>query len=188
MNLRTANALDAEAIAALHTASWRSAYSSVLSTDYLELSVSAERKAVWKQRLAAPKANQYVVVAEKEAAVVGFGCAFVDEHAEWGSYLDNLHVRSELQGRGLGTALVTNIAQWCELQVPGRGLYLSVNQDNIRAQQFYLRLGARNTKAGVWNAPDGSRVPTYWFVWGSTAPLAASSANPSFQPTAFGGG
>ena len=44
-------------------------------------------------------------------------------------------------------------------------MYLLVNQDNIMAQQFYESLGARNLKPGVWNAPDGSNVPTYIFYW-----------------------
>jgi hypothetical protein len=42
---------------------------------------------------------------------------------------------------------------------------LLVNQDNVKAQAFYNSLGARNAENGVWNAPDGSEVPTYWFVW-----------------------
>ena len=183
MNLRLATPADAEAIAALHAASWRSTYDSVLSAAYLEKSVPSERRAVWAQRLASPKGNQYMVVAEKKAVMVGFACVFVAEHAERGSYLDNLHVSSVLQGQGVGTALVSNVAQWCERQAPGRGLYLSVNQGNYRAQKFYFHLGARNAEAGVWNAPDGSIVPTYWFVWDSVVPLAAKAANLLFQPT-----
>ena len=44
-------------------------------------------------------------------------------------------------------------------------MYLLVNQDNAKAQQFYKNSGARNAKEGVWNAPDGNVVPSYWFVW-----------------------
>ena len=40
-----------------------------------------------------------------------------------------------------------------------------VESSFIKAQEFYLFLGARNAQEGVWNAPDGSIVPTYWFVW-----------------------
>lgn len=172
MNLRSATTADAEAIAALHAASWRSTYGSVLSAAFIENVVPSERRAVWTQRLAAPKANQHVVVAESNRTVVGFACAFTAEHAEWGSYLDNLHVSSAMQGQGLGKALIASVARHCEIEVPGLGLYLSVNQANRQAQQFYTRLGARNAETGVWNAPDGSVVPTYWFVWDSVARLA----------------
>jgi len=117
------------------------------------------------------------VIVERETVVVGFACVFAAEHAQWGSYLDNLHVSSALQKQGVGTALIAAVAQWCELQAPGRGLYLSVNQSNITAQQFYYRLGARSAESSVWNAPDGSTVPTFWFVWESVVPLAAKAAN-----------
>ena len=187
MNIRNSTPNDSEAIAALHAASWRLTYDSVLSRAYLEKTAPIERETVWTQRLAAPKANQCVLVAESKSGLVGFACAFASEHAEWGSYFDNLHVRTLSQGQGIGKALLVNVARWCEAQAPGQGLYLSVNQENRRAQQFYLGLGARNAKSGIWNAPDGSSVPTYWFVWHSVGPLVAKATNPSIQETAFGG-
>lgn len=184
MNLRLATPGDAASIAALHALSWRLTYKDTLSEEYLEQRVVADREAVWSQRFASPKENQYVVVAEAESGLVGFACAFVGEHAGWGSYLDNLHVIKSMQGQGVGTALFVNVVQWCESQAPGRGLYLLVNQDNHRAQQFYFGLGARNTKSGVWSAPDGSSVPTYYFLWESLGPLATKAANLSVEPTA----
>ena len=46
---------------------------------------------------------------------------------------------------------------------PHKGLCLLVNQNNARAQNFYLKLGAVNARVGSWAAPDGSAVPTFWF-------------------------
>jgi ribosomal protein S18 acetylase RimI-like enzyme len=186
MNFRHATPTDAEGIAALHASSWRITYGAVLSAKYLDEVAPSERKAAWAQRLASPGANQCVVVAESAVGLVGFACAFSEEHAQWGSYLENLHVGSSNQGQGVGRALLTNVAQWCECQAPGRGLYLSVNQANQRAQEFYRRLGARNAEAGVWHAPDGSLVPTYWFLWESAGVLAPAAANPSIERTAVG--
>ena len=187
MNFRRATPDVAEAIADLHTSSWRLTYDAVLSRAYLEKTVPLERKALWAQRLGSPKANQYALVAESESGLLGFACAFVSEHAEWGSYLDNLHVSALHQGQGIGKKLLFDVAQWCEVQAPEQGLHLSVNQKNHRAQKFYLGLGARNAKPGVWNAPDGSSVPTYWFVWQSVGSLITKAANPSIQGAAFGG-
>lgn len=187
MNIRPAVPADARAIAVLHASSWRRTYKGALSQEYLEQTALSDRQAVWSQRLTSPRANQYVAVAERAGDLAGFACAFSGEHAEWGSYLDNLHVNESAQGQGVGSALLANVAQWCEAQLPGGGLYLSVNQTNHAAQRFYSSLGAHNANMDVWNAPDGTAVPTYWFLWESVASLATQAANPSFQRAAFGG-
>jgi len=174
MNIHFAKPEHATAVAALHAASWNATYSSVLSQSYLREVVPAERKAVWQERFARPKENQFVLVAEEDGDVVGFACAFIGEHPELGSYLDNLHVRQSHQGQGLGACLLVEVAAICERSRPGLGLYLMVNQDNHRAQRFYLGFGAHNAEASVWHAPDGSHVPTFRFVWSLAAPLAGT--------------
>ncbi len=185
MKLRLATSSDVKSIAALHAASWQVTYKHVLSADYLQKTVPAEREAVWTERFASPKANQCVLMAEDESGVIGFACAFAAEHAEWGSYLDNLHIRHSSQGQGTGKALLVNMAQWCKLYAPKRGLYLSVNQGNHRAQQFYLGLGARNADSWIWHAPDGSAVPAYWFVWESLETLISRETNNSWDGAAL---
>lgn len=106
-------------------------------------------------------------MAESDGEIVGFGCVYSGENPEWGAYLDNLHVSKSYQSKGIGKLLLIEIAQWCLKQEPERGMCLLVNQDNTKAQEFYKKLGARNVRAGIWNAPDGSIVPTYryWFAW-----------------------
>ena len=185
MKIRQAVPADAVSIAEIHTASWRNTYAAVLTSTYLAQNVPSERRQLWDERLSSPNENQRVIVAEIQEDVVGFACVFTKNHDSWGSYLDNLHVGTNYQGKGVGRALIGEVARWCESQSPGNGLYLSVNQDNLRAQRFYLDLGAHNAESGVWSAPDGSKVPTYWFAWNSVS-LLAESANPSFQRIAFG--
>ena len=182
MKLRHAGLADAESIAEIHAASWRSTYGAVLNSTYLAETVPSERRQLWRERLTSPKPNQLVVAAEVDGRIVGFACVFSENHNTWGAYLDNLHVSHGFQGRGIGRALLAEVALWCESQSPGRGLYLSVNQDNHRAQRFYLALGARNTEPGIWNAPDGSKVPTFWFTWNSVASLAQAT-DPSIEKT-----
>ncbi len=171
VQIRPATADDADAIAELHAASWRRTYGDVLNASYLEIAALADRRAVWAQRFAEPKAKQCVLVAEDENGIAGFACAYAGAHEQWGSYLDNLHVRESVQGQGIGEVLLRRMARWCAQQAPGQGLHLLVNQDNLRAQHFYRRLGAHNAQSGVWNAPDGSAVPTFWFVWDSVEEL-----------------
>lgn len=185
MKFRPANSADSESIAEVHTASWRSTYAAVLRAEYLREIVPSERKRLWIERLLSPKINQFVVVAEVHECIAGFACAFAENHGAWGTYLENLHVRATWQGKGIGRALLSQVAQWSDSQSPGSGLYLSVNQDNSRAQQFYLGLGAHNTEPGVWNAPEGSKVPTFWFTWACASSLA-KTATPSIERTSPG--
>lgn len=165
MKIREALAIDAQSIADIHTTSWRNTYQNVLTAQYLSDVVLLERNEVWKSRFTAPQANQYVAVAERSGEVVGFVCAYVGENSKWGSYLDNLHIRKAYQSMGIGRSLLIDAAKWCHQREPHKGMCLLVNQDNVKAQAFYNLLGARNAENGVWNAPDGSAVPTYWFVW-----------------------
>ena len=165
MKLEKANILDAKAIAKIHTESWRNTYNKVLSEKYLKDTVPNERREIWEDRLSNPKPNQNVIVAKHEGQIVGFVCAYLNDNPKWGSYLDNLHVIKDYRARGIGKSLFMEIASWCFSRKPNNGLCLLVNQDNKKAQGFYIRLGARNAEKGVWNAPDGSVVPTYWFVW-----------------------
>jgi GNAT superfamily N-acetyltransferase len=172
--LRTAGAADAEAIAALHAESWRTAYRGALSDEYLSGDVMADRRALWQQRLDAPRPNQQVIVAETNDGLAGFACVFAAEHAQWGSLLENIHVSQALQGQGLGRRLLCGAAAWCAEAAPRQGLHLSVLQGNLGAQRFYAGLGAANVGEEMWNAPDGRVIPTYRFAWASLAPLLAA--------------
>ncbi|TVZ40939.1 ribosomal protein S18 acetylase RimI-like enzyme [Alteromonadaceae bacterium 2753L.S.0a.02] len=168
MKIREAFPDDAQAISNIHTESWRETYQNALSFEYLSDIVPFERQKVWIDRLQNPKMNQHVLVAEIDERIVGFVCIYSDENPKWGSYLDNLHVIKAHQSKGIGKTLLTQAMKWSAIQIPDKGMCLLVNQDNTNAQRFYKSFGAKNAEEGVWNAPDGSAVPTYWFVWDST--------------------
>jgi ribosomal protein S18 acetylase RimI-like enzyme len=175
MKLRAATLADAKSIADIHAVSWRNTYQRALTEHYLKNIVPRERHELWKGRLENPKSNQHVVVADFQGDVVGFVCVYTGENPIWGSYLDNLHVRSAYQSKGVGKALLTAAVSWCFRREPTRGLCLLVNRDNIKAQEFYIRFGARNAQKSIWSAPDGSAVPTYWFVWDNLSGLAVNA-------------
>lgn len=173
MKTRIATARDAQSIAELHIASWQQNYTNALNANYLNNIAPAERKALWAQRFAQPQANQQVFVAENSSELVGFACVYHNYNPKWGAYLDNLHVASQCQGLGVGKQLLQAVASWCLTQnnSANAGMCLLVNRNNTNAQAFYLHLGARNAEQSVWHAPDGSDVPTFWFVWDSMEPL-----------------
>jgi ribosomal protein S18 acetylase RimI-like enzyme len=163
--IRPALSTDSLDIAELHAASWRSAYKTALSERYLAGDIVADRSALWKNRLSSPRNNQYVVVAENDRELVGFACAFIDDSEDWGSLLDNLHVKQDEQRAGLGTRLLRAVAAQCHLIARDSGLFLWVLQDNVNAQRFYLRHGASNVGSDIWDAPGGTRAPLFRFAW-----------------------
>lgn len=175
--LRVALPEDADAIADLHAASWRATYRGSMRDDYLDGEVGAERRALWRERLAAPAPNQHVVVAVDGEALVGFGCAYGADDARFGTQLDNLHVRRDRQSDGVGRALIAAVAAWCVAAHPEAGLYLWVVDENVGARRFYASLGAADVGGDVWEAPDGSAIPVRRCAWtpAEVAALAATS-------------
>ncbi len=163
--LRPAVRADAEAIAAIHAASWQATYRGALTDAYLDGDILGERRAVWHERLGTPAPNQHVVVAADGEHVVGFACAFGVDDERFGTQLDNLHVRSARQSVGTGARLVATVAKWCAETHPGTGLYLWVVEQNEDARRFYARLGGADVAGDVWVPPDGSQVPTRRIAW-----------------------
>ncbi|WP_096085055.1 GNAT family N-acetyltransferase [Agaribacterium haliotis] len=165
MILRLATANDADNIAAIHSRSWKENYQNALSAEYLATGATKERQQLWRTRLHTPEANQRVIVADNGRQLCAFVCMYLSAHQHWGSYIDNLHVLRTHHRQGLGRALLGEAARISYQQQAKQGMYLLVNQDNQKAQAFYKKLGANKAESAIWHAPDGSAVPTYYFVW-----------------------
>ena len=164
-SIRIAQQEDSLAIAAVHTASWRSSYRGILSDDYLNEKLESERLSVWKRRLEFPKTNQYVAVVKQESHIVGFACAFGGEDELLGTMLDNLHVLPSQKCKGIGRKLVRDIACWCDRDYPNKGLYLWVFEQNLPARRFYDRLGGVVVGEANRSAPDGTTVKKIRYAW-----------------------
>ena len=163
--LRTATQEDTDAIAQLHADSWRHAYRGALSDAFLAGDIVADRRDLWTQRLSAPSSDQHVVLAESGDRVVGFACVYANADGTWGALLDNIHVASDMQRRGIGEQLMRAAAGWIAASTPRGGMFLWVLQSNATAQTFYSRLGAENVGADVWAPPGGGAVPRFRFAW-----------------------
>ena len=164
--LREANAVDADAIAALHTDSWRRTYRGMMSDAFLDGGALENRRHVWRERLGSQNSKPLVVVADAGGRIAGFVCVYARGDAkEWGAYIDNLHVAHHWQGRGVGRALMRRAAEWvCDTQ-PGVGVYLFVMEANANARAFYDRLGARNAGTIELKDPAGGSAPNCRYVW-----------------------
>jgi GNAT superfamily N-acetyltransferase len=173
---------DAEAIAALHAASWQTTYRGAFTDAYLDGDVLTERRAVWHERLSQPAPHQHVIVAEEEGRLVGFACAFGNDDPRWGTQLDNLHVRRDEQGRSIGADLLAAVARWSLAAHPGAGLYLFVLVQNHGARRFYDRLEGRDVGPEVWLTPDGSSVPTRRYAWSPESLMRLVRARPALSP------
>ena len=106
ITLRAMRADDAATVAALHAASWRTAYRHILSAEYLAGPVDEERVRHWQARLAAPDHSRFGVIAMEGERPVGFVYVIADADPRWGHLIDNLHVLTERRGLGIGPQLL----------------------------------------------------------------------------------
>jgi GNAT superfamily N-acetyltransferase len=171
---RSAAASDSRRIAALHVASWRSAYRGSLPDAYLDGEAAAERLRHWDRRLAScDRGRCGVILAERENDLAGFVCALLDEEPEWGACVDNLHVRPDLRGLGLGRRLLREAAAWVRAQQPDWPLHLWVFEANQAARRFYESAGGRVAERAVKPLPGGVSVASLRYFWDNAGAIAA---------------
>ena len=146
--LRPATPADADAVAAVHVASWRSIYAGLLPEGLIGAQTLERRRRQWRSLLRAP--GQRTWVAELAGEVVGFcnaGPARDDDLPEGVGEVYAIYLLAGVWRRGLGRALwragvealaadgCAEVAVW-------------VLEGNERALAFYRSLGL---------APDGWR-------------------------------
>ncbi len=149
VQLRSAQLEDAAAIARLHIASWRAAYSDELPSEYLAALDEAARAEQWRSRLSRP--TTHVLLAERGGELLGF-CAHGPGQATdssltsvWEIY--GLHVQPQLRGSGIGTVLF-NEGLDSARRAGASQLTLWVVGTNAPARRFYESKGMQ---------PDGAR-------------------------------
>ena len=167
ITIREACLDDLANIADLHAQSWRDNYHPVLSADYLDKKVFAEREAVWTARFNKPQSNQLVLVAELAGVFCGFICILGANHPQYGTIIDNLHVMSGNKGQGVGSSLLAAAASWSVANYSGHDLYLEVLECNSRAIGFYQAKGAKNIATAYWHTPCGNKVKEFIYSWGA---------------------
>lgn len=168
--IRMATVADAKTIAALHAASWRSAYRGIFKESTLGPALDGERRIHWSGKLAALVPDDTVLI----AGDLGFIAVWAKGDPGFGAYIDNLHVRPERRSGGLGRRLLGEAMR----RVAGRGesgAYLWVFDDNVRAIEFYRRLGGEIVEGG-FDQIDGAEVAHSRIVWRDTAQLADACA------------
>ncbi len=165
MTLRVATPSDAATIASLHAASWRSAYKGILREDFLQNAAEENRIKLWQSRFSSPEAQPWTLLALDEDRLIGFACVLPDPDPHWGSRLDNLHIRQDCKGQGIGRLLISRAATWVNEHRAGTPLHLFVYEKNHPAVGFYKKLGGQIVERQIIEAPDGSQVARLRCAW-----------------------
>ena len=147
--IRAAGLEDAEAIAAVHVASWRHAYRGLLPDEYLDGMDVPRWAAGWRRVLSAERSRAATLVAEASGVVVGFADVTPsrddDAAADIGE-VTSIYAHPDHWGTGTGRELMAAVVD--RLRSAGfAATTLWVLRDNARARRFYERAG--------WS-PDGS--------------------------------
>ena len=154
-DLRLAGPSDASAIAALHADSWRRHYRGAYSDAFLDGDVTADRLAVWTERLGRRDPGCCTILAEDERGLIGFAHVVFDEDPTWGALLDNMHVAHSHKRQGVGSGLLVQAAEALAGRARLSGLYLWVLEQNVDAQAFYEARGARRVERAPVAPPGG---------------------------------
>jgi ribosomal protein S18 acetylase RimI-like enzyme len=145
--IRVAAVADASAIAAVHVQAWRETYDGLVPARVLSgLSVD-RRTEIWRRVFSDPEAfnSSAVLVAEREGAIVGFGCCGLQRAADlsvrgYDGEISAIYVLRAFQHRGIGRALMSAMAQALQHRQL-QSLSLWVLRENQEARRFYEELG-----------------------------------------------
>ncbi|MEV0780003.1 GNAT family N-acetyltransferase [Streptomyces sp. NPDC050428] len=150
--VRAMTADDCDAVAALRIGGWRWAYAGMMPQAYLDAMSAEEDAARQRRRLAEGDGTVVNVVAERDGAVVGWGCLGPcrdEDVSEGAGELYALYVRPEQVATGVGRRLLDVVLERAAADGFAH-LLLWVLKENARARRFYETAGF---------APDGAEEP-----------------------------
>jgi GNAT superfamily N-acetyltransferase len=168
-SIRKANGMDAAKIAELHALSWLSTYRGILPDSYLDNDLFAERNSYWVHKLKTLTENDFVLLAEEGAIAIGFIAVLDRPEAGCDAFIDNLHVRKEFKGKGIGRALMKEGARLLR-ESKRNSAYLWVLDGNTAAGRFYLSRGAEISDTSVAKF-GGKEVQQTRYVWNDLTSL-----------------
>lgn len=160
---RDASAADASALAAFAEATFTETFGHLYPPEDLAAYVEAKYRAPVIGAEIADPATRYVL-ALRDGAIVGYsklGAVDRDVDATDALELHRLYVDASVKGAGVAKALMDDGLAWAR----GKGarvMYLSVWENNERAQAFYKRYGFEHVKEHKFMV---GRVADRDFIW-----------------------
>jgi GNAT superfamily N-acetyltransferase len=181
-HIRDAQKSDLHTIAQIHRRGWELTYGAIITPEQMAESAEEKRVPLWERWVADPD-NLILVGGERSETPQGFlfGGRVKDHDFVSGSCdafdceIYSLHTTKEIQGKGLGRALLAAGAErWRTL---GRkALVLWAYRDN-HYRRFYERLGGTLVAEGI---DDG--VPDVAYGWQDLAQLISACGKSSERP------
>lgn len=164
-SIRPARRIDAEAIAAVHVASWKETYRGIMPQRFLDARTVKDRTLIWEMTLGQLGRGQVFLLAEEDAGgVVGFvyGGPARDRCFGPDGEIYAMYLLRRCQGLGLGRELFEACRQG--LETAGlKGMYLSVLRLNP-SRGFYLKMGGYPAGSGEI-VRGGKLLVEERFVW-----------------------
>jgi len=147
--IRIATHADAQALGAMHVASWHETYLGLLPDKMLSSLSVESRAAAWAKIMQEPATERSTVIylAEHQGTIIGLGSCGAQrtESLEAQSYdgeVSAIYVLREFQKRKIGTRLFR--AMCSDLISHGfKGVALWVLRENLRARRFYEHCGGK---------------------------------------------
>ncbi len=159
--LRRARLTDAEALARIHSESWRASYVGLLPESYLRNLGGPRLEARWRNRLAVPGECGRIRVAEERGRAIGFsqfGAASGDPSLTgFAGEISMLYLDPDETGRGIGGLLLDDSIRLLD-EIGFHWVVIWVVSRNQRARAFYERHGLRADGATRWDHFDGQGV------------------------------
>ncbi|TCQ99183.1 GNAT family N-acetyltransferase [Neorhizobium sp. JUb45] len=145
MAIRDATPGDREAITSLHVRVSQRAYAGMLPADYLADIMPDEKARLWEERLSGgvDPERLRVTLAHIDTELAGFSCFLFDQETQFGTYLHNLYVDPDYQGKGIARSLLSASVQRLSAQQRNQPVHLLTLADNHPARRFYEKLNGQ---------------------------------------------
>ena len=167
--IRAATQDDAGSISLVHVESWRTTYRGIVPDQFLaDLNVE-ERAVRWREVL---KSDPYIFIAERDGQVVGFisGGTIREPLEECDAELFAIYLLAEVQGKGIGTSLLMELAK--RLEADGfQRMAVWVLEANA-SRGFYERSGAVRVTVKEIEI-GGVLLPVVAYAWRSLKTIVA---------------
>ena len=165
ISIRRARLSDASGIAAVHVATWRSAYANLLPDDYLA-NLSIPRLAAYYEHGIRIGLGLHVAASYGERGApptLGYSSAVrCQEHQLGEGEIETLYVLDDYRDRGLGGQLLRASAKHLA-QLGCRSVFAWVLSQNP-SRYFYQHLGGKQIASGI-TMVGGENVPQIAIAW-----------------------
>lgn len=176
ITIRRAEPADAQAIASVQVASWRSTYAGLISADFLANMDVNQRAAFWHSGLTDSSQRYcYFVAEDADGQVVGFACGGPDPegHPLYKGALYVIYILEAYHKQGIGRRLVQAVAAWLRENHYHTMLVwvLAGNQTGIG---FYEAMGGQRVDSKSLEI-GGETLDEYSYGWLDLTPLLPSA-------------